>query len=387
MPLEGIKVLDLSRLLPGAYCTMMLADLGAKVVKVEEPGRGDYMREMLPVRGKEGSYFLNVNRNKLSMSLNLKSEKAREVFLRLAEDYDVILESFRPGVLDRLGLGYEAIREVNPAIIYCSLSGFGQDGPYRNRVGHDLNYIGIGGMLGLFGPQEGPPSVPGVQIADLGGGWLAALSILAALVHRERTGRGQYVDVAMLDMVVFWLPLAAGEYFASGEPPKPQGSIFGGKLACYNVYRTRDGRYLTLGAYEAHFWKNLCRSLGRENLVERQFTPDQEGLRQELQGIFLQRTRDEWLEFFRGKDIPCGPVNTLKEAFCDPQILHRDMLTEIDHPQEGRIKQLGIPIKFSETPGRLEAPPPLLGEHTEQILRGLGYGGKEVEELKESGAI
>lgn len=385
--LEGIRLLDLSRLLPGAYCTMLLADLGAEVLKIEQPGPGDYMRQVPPMAHYESYYFLMVNRNKKSMTLNLKSKQGQEIFFRLARRYDVILEGFRPGIMDRLGIGYEAVRQVNPAIVYCSLSGFGQDGPYRNLVGHDLNYIGIGGLLALLAPREGPPPVPGVQIADLGGGWLAALGILAALVHRERTGQGQYVDAAMLDMVVSWLPLALGEYLATGKPPRPQGTTFGGGLACYNLYRTRDGRYLTLGAYESHFWANLCQALGREDLIERQFAPDQENIRRELQEIFLAKTRDEWLEFFRDRDVPCGPLNTLEETFSDPQVLHRGMLTKIDHPREGRIRQLGIPLKFSETPGQIKSPPPGLGQHTEGVLHDLGYDSKQITELRNNGVI
>lgn len=391
MALEGIRILDLTRLLPGPYTSLMLADLGAEVLKIEEPGFGDYFRWMMPPKVKEeSSYFLCLNRNKKSMKLNLKPEKGKEIFLKLAKDYDVILESFRPGVMDRLGVGYEAIKQVNPEIIYCAITGYGQDGPYRDRAGHDINYTGIAGILDITGERGGPPVIPGVQVADLGaGGMLAGFAILAAIIARQSSGKGQFIDVSMLDGCISWSVIAAASYFADGQIPQRGKMIFSGRFACYDMYQTKDKKYISLGALERQFWQNFCKAVGREDLIEEQFAPGegQEELRQVLTQIFASKTRDEWVEFTRDKDFCCEPILNLQEASSHPQVRHRGMIVWMDHPTEGKIGQSGIPIKFSETPGRIRSPAPGFGQHTDRILKGLGYQEDQIEDLKKSGVI
>ncbi|MBC7248722.1 MAG: CoA transferase [Anaerolineae bacterium] len=384
MALTGIRVLDLSRLLPGPFCSMILADFGAEVIKIEEPVRGDYMRSIPPLARQEGAVFLAVNRNKKSLTLNLKTEAGRRIFMQLARTADVLLEGFRPGVMARLGLDYAALREVNPRLVYCSLSGYGQAGPYRQRAGHDLNYIALGGVLSLLGGEDCPPTVPGVQLADLCGGLWAALAITLALLARERTGVGQYLDVAMLDSVVSLLTVPAAVHFLGGNVdggPRPAPAT---GQANYNVYRTRDGRYMTLGALEVKFWRAFCQAVGREDWIERQ---DDDRLVGEVQALFATRTLAEWEELFTGQDVCCEPVHTLEEVFADPQVQARGMLVEVEHPLEGGLKQLGMPIKLSGTPGTVRTPPPRLGEHTEELLRALGYNAEAIADLREQGVV
>jgi len=270
--LHGVKVLDLTRLLPGNFCTLLLADYGAEILKIEDTDRGDYGRWYPPRVKEQSALFIGLNRNKRSMKLNLKTDKGRGIFMQLVETSDVIVESFRPGVVDRLGIGYDAVRKVNQEIIYCSISGFGQDGPYRDKVGHDINYIGIGGILGITGQRGGSPVVPGTQVADIGaGGMMAVIGVLVALVHRQNTGKGQYIDISMLDGIVSWLSLSASKYFVDGEIPCREGMMLNGQYPCYRVYKTKDGKYLTIGALEKRFWENLCRALEREDLIPQQY--------------------------------------------------------------------------------------------------------------------
>jgi crotonobetainyl-CoA:carnitine CoA-transferase CaiB-like acyl-CoA transferase len=388
--LHGVKVLDLTRLLPGNFCTLLLADYGADVLKIEDTDRGDYGRWHPPRVRDQSAYFLGLNRNKKSMKLNLKTDDGRGIFMQLARKRDVILEGFRPGVVDRLGVGYDAVRKVNPEIIYCSISGFGQDGPYRDKVGHDINYIGIGGILGITGQRDGPPIIPGSQIADIGGGgMMAAIGILMALVHRQKTGKGQYIDVSMLDGVVSWLSMFASKYFVDGEIPEPGGMMLNGRFPCYRVYKTKDDKYITLGALEEKFWNNLYQALEREDLIPHQFATGskRDEVVSQLEEIFLTKTRNEWMEYLEGLEICHGPVNDFQETFSDPQVLHREMVLEVDHPTEGRVKQVGFPIKFSETPGRVRLPSPGYGEHTREVLHELGYTEAKINTLEKSGVI
>ena len=386
LPLEGLRILDLSRQLPGPYCTLMLGDMGAEVIKIEEPApRWPIAEEMDPTR-------LALDRNKKSITLNLKTKEGKEIFYELARKADVILESFRPEVKMRLEIDYETIEKINPKIIYCSLSGYGQDGPYRNLVGHDINYIAIGGVLDISGESGGPPIIPGVQIADLGGGgMLAAIGILTALIAREKTGKGQFIDVAMLDGVVAWLSIHAWMHFAGFQafPLKRGEMVLNGGVPSYNVYETKDGKYITIGALEPWFWQNLCKTLDREDLIPYQFATGKEGMkvRSALREIFLTRNRDEWFDLLKDEDVCVAPVNTIEGVFTDPQVLHRKMLIEMLHPKLGKIKQIGIPIKFSDTPGRIRSPPPSLGQHTEEILQSLRYRKDEIEELREKNVI
>ena len=388
--LAGLKVLDLTRLLPGAFCTQLLADYGADVLKVEQPGTGDYNRQFAPIAKQESGSFLLLNRNKRSMTLNLKAEEGRVIFQRLVRDADVIVEGFRPGVMDRLGLGYETLTAVNPRVVYCAISGFGQDGPYAQTSGHDLNYMGIAGALQLFGTPDTGPIVPGLSIADVGGGSLmAAFGILAALAARDRTGKGQFVDISMTDGLVAWLCYHAADYLFAGVEPRGGVQPFIGGAPCYNVYRCADDRHITLGIIEEHFWHRFCELVGCPEFRSEQW-PAGEAARQQfarLRGIFAGRTREHWLQALAAADIPAGPVNTMEEAFRDPQLVHRGMLQHILHPVEGRVPQLGFPIKFSDTPGTMRTPPPTLGQHTGDVLGSLGYGEADVEALACNGVI
>lgn len=387
---NGLKILDLTRLLPGAFCTQLFADYGADVLKIEQPGDGDYNRQFAPIAKKESGSFLLLNRNKRSLTLNLKSPEGKEVFKKLVADADVVVEGFRPGVMDRLQLGYEVLKEINPRIVYCAISGFGQDGPYALRSGHDLNYLGFAGALQLFGTPATGPIVPGLSIADVGGGSLmAAFGICAALTARAGSGVGQFVDISMTDGLVSWLCYHAADYLFGGVEPRGGVQPFIGGAPCYNVYRCADDQRLALGIIEEHFWARFCDLVGRSDLRSQQWPVGEAAQRQqaELQEIFAARNRDEWVAVLAERDIPAGPVNSMAQAFADPQLMHRQMLLHMQHPVEGRIPQLGFPIKFSATPGQLRHPPPTLGQHTREILQGLGYGEQHMDRLAESGVI
>jgi crotonobetainyl-CoA:carnitine CoA-transferase CaiB-like acyl-CoA transferase len=388
--LAGLTVLDLTRLLPGAYCTQMLADLGADVIKVEEPGRGDYNREFPPINVKESGSFLLLNRNKRSVTVNLKTDNGKAILRRLAARADILVEGFRPGVMDRLGVGYEALTKENPRLIYCAISGYGQDGPYAKTPGHDLNYMALAGALQLFGKAGEGPIVPGLSIADQGGGSLmAAFGILAAVLGRVRTGKGQFVDVSMTDGAVSWLGYHAADYLFAGVEPKGGERRFIGQAPCYNVFRCADGRHITLGLIEPQFWNRFCDIVGLPDLKEEQWPEGEAADRQmgRVADLMASRSCDEWMALLGPADLPVAPVNTMREAFDDPQLKHREMLLEMDHPVEGRIPQLGFPIKFSDTPGRLRTSPPLLGEHNDEVLRSLGYADGDIEELRRKSAI
>jgi alpha-methylacyl-CoA racemase len=399
LPLRGIRVLDLSRLLPGGFCSLLLADFGADVLKVEDTGMGDYIRWSPPyVEGAEDSaksaLFLALNRNKRSIRLDLKQEQGCEALLALVREHDVVLESFRPGVLDRLGVGYERMREVNPGIIYCAISGYGQTGPRREAAGHDMNYLGLVGLLGLTGEAGGEPVQAAGQIADLGGGALmAAFGILAALRERDGgpgspgSGEGQIVDVSMADGALSWLAMVAGAYFADGVVPHRGDLPLAGSLICYRPYECADG-WVTLGALEPKFWQAWCRGVGREDLIERQFERPGSDAHGEVQAIFRARPRAEWEEFARTHDCCLEPVLDLDEALDSELVRAREMVVEIDQPGAAApVRQLGIPIKLARTPGsHARLPGPALGEHTEQALREAGYTDEQLAELFECGA-
>ena len=391
-PLEGIKILDLTRLLPGPYGTMLLGDLGAEVIKIEEPERGDYARWNPPQINGVGSRHLLLNRNKKSLTLNLKAPEGKAVLRRMVEQgADVLIEQFRPGVMDRLGVGYRDLEKVTPRIIYCSLTGYGQDGPYRDLAGHDLNYIGIAGVLGLTGQKGGSPVIPGIQIADLvGGGLYAVIGILSALMARQKTGRGQYVDISMLDGVVSLLPDSAALYFAEGKAPRAGERRLGGGLPQYQVYQTQDEKYLAVGALEEKFWANLCRLIGKlewGEKIPREGEPRCEEIQRELARIFRTKTQKEWLGLLMDEDTCVTAVQSLDEVFSDPHVRSRQMLVETTHPKAGRVRQIGVPIKFSETPGEIRRPAPEIGEHTEEILGELGYAQEEIDRLRKMGVI
>ena len=388
--LSGVKVLDLTRLLPGPYCTLLMADYGADVIKIEEPGNGDYIRWRTPAVEGIGARHLTVNRNKKSVALNLKTEEGQQIFKQLAADADVIIESFRPGVMQRLGLGYEDIVQVNERIVYCSLTGYGQTGPYRHLPGHDINYIGYSGILGLIGEKNGKPVVPGVQIADIGGGSLMALAgICMALFHRDRTGEGQYIDVSMMDGAITWLYAAMSDYFVSGKVPERGETRLDGQFAFYNVYETKDGKYMTVGATELKFWKRLCELIGKEEWIALHEGPAnvQEQLKQDLAKLFKTQDQQHWINLLAQEETCVGPVYEIEDMFSDPHIAERDMFQEMQHPVAGTIQQIGFPIKFSETPGEIATHAPGLGEHTEAILTQLGYDQTELEQLRAVGVI
>jgi alpha-methylacyl-CoA racemase len=399
LPLEGIKVLDLSRLLPGGFCSLLLADFGADVLKVEDTGMGDYIRWSPPyIDGANDSaksaLFLSLNRNKRSIRLNLKSDGGREALLALVREYDVVLESFRPGVLDRLGVGYERMREENPGIVYCAISGYGQTGPKREASGHDMNYLGLVGLLGLTGERGGEPVQAAGQIADLGGGALmAAFGILAALRERDGgpdrpgSGEGQIVDVSMADGALSWLAMVAGAYFADGNRPRRGELLLAGSVICYRPYECADG-WVSLGALEPKFWQAWCRGVDREDLIEKQFERPGSEAHEQVQEIFKARSRADWEAFAREHDCCLEPVLDLDEALESDLVKEREMVVEIEQPGAERpVRQLGIPVKLGRTPGdHARMPGPALGEHTEEVLRAAGYSEAEVAELLRTGA-
>jgi alpha-methylacyl-CoA racemase len=390
--LAGVRVLDLSRLLPGGFCSLLLADFGAEVLKVEDTGMGDYVRWSPPYHegaddSAKSALFLALNRGKRSIRLNLKEEGGREVLLKLVREHDVLLESFRPGVMERLGVGYQRLREENPGLVYCAITGYGQDGPYTARSGHDMNYLGLNGLLGLTGDAGGPPVQSAGQIADIGGGALmAAFAILAALRERDRSGEGQLVDVSMFDGSLAWLAMVAAAYLAGDGASPGRGDLeLAGRLICYRPYACSDG-WVTLGALEPKFWQAWCRGVGREDLIEKQFDRPGSEAHAEVERIFLERTRAEWHEFAEQHDCCLEPVLGLDEALESELVRARQMVVELDQPGTDGVKLLGVPVKLSRTPGAPAGPGPSLGEHTDEVLAGLGYSREEIAALKESGA-
>jgi crotonobetainyl-CoA:carnitine CoA-transferase CaiB-like acyl-CoA transferase len=388
-PLDGITVLDLTRLLPGAVATMMLGDFGAEIIKIEEPGIGDPARHSRAGIKQPGAYFLATNRNKRSVTINLKHERGREVFLKLVEKADALVEGFRPGVMDRLGVGYETLKALNPRLIYCAITGYGQDGPYRLRAGHDANYLSVAGLLAVNGPKGGAPTLSGVQLADLAGGSLhAVIGVLLALQARARTGKGQFVDVSMTDgsLAMMYVPFAS--FLANGAQPQRGNEGLSGRYACYQIYETKDGRYLSLGALEHKFWENACRVLGREDFIGKCFNDGaQEEMIVAFREIFKTRTAAEWLAAFENVDTCVALVNDIAEMIEDPQIKHRGLIAEVEHPTEGRLKQIAPTVKLSATPGEISLPPPRLGEHTREILKSLDYDDETIESLAREGVV
>src|SRR5919202_6277675 len=394
-PLEGIKILELIRVPPGALCTMMLADMGADVLKIETPptdaseaGTGQVTAEA------RRAAFQFVNRNKRSIAINLKHPAGQQILHQLAADADVLVEGFRPGVMARLGGDYATLSRINPRLVYCSLSGFGQDGPYRDLPAHDLNYLSISGVLNLIGEAGRPPAIPLNIIADYGGAAMhGVVGILLALYARQRTGRGQHVDVAYLDATLSLLaatPLMANA-FADGVMPQRGHGPYTGLYAFYTTYETQDGRRLSVGCSEPWLWDNLCKALGRPDLARyyrrtehltRAPTPEEAGVREQLQAIFLQRSRDDWLSYLADKNVCIGPVNTAAEVFADPQVQHRQMLLA-HHTTEGEVvQQAGIALKLSDTPGSVRHLGPRLGQHTDEVLAALAYSQADREQLR-----
>ncbi|HYM39172.1 MAG TPA: CoA transferase [Thermoplasmata archaeon] len=390
--LEGIRVLDVSRVLTGPYCSLMLADLGAEVTKVEMPGRGDDTRAWgPPFLGGESAYFLCINRNKESVTLNLKDPEGRKIALDLAARSDVFLENFAPGVAERLGLGYAAVRSVNPRIVYCSISGYGQDGPYRNRPAYDLILQGLGGLQGITGEPGHPPVRIGVAVADIAGGMFAAYAIAAALLHRERTREGEYLDVSLLDSQLAWLTYMAANFFATGQDPEPAGSRHP-TIVPYQAFATRDG-FLDVSVGNDDIFRRFCEALGRAELaadpryatnpkrVENRAT-----LEPLLESILRGRTTDAWQSLFNEHGVPAGPVYRISDIARDPQVAARRMILEIPHRTAGKIRQFGPPFRSTHERGA-PAPPPLLGEHTEAVLASLGYTPNQIADLRRRAVV
>lgn len=380
-PLAHLKILDLTRLLPGGFCTLILADLGADVLKIEEPGPGDYVRWMPPMQDGLSAGHLALNRGKRSMTLNLKDPRGVELLKQMVRDADVLVESFRPGVMDRLGVGFDVLRAENPRLVYCAITGYGQDGPYAQHAGHDINYLGYAGVLDIIGNAGGPPTIAGVQIADLGGGALpAAIGILAAVNAAATTGEGRVVDISMMDGAFSWLCFHATS-LGMGEPEPRRGEMrLSGGMACYSVYPCADGRYLAVGALEPKFWRALCDALGEPGFIERQFDDaSQDEIRARLTEIFTAKPRDEWVETLAPLDACVGPVRSVAEALQDEQARARGMVLDV----EGHMAVAG-PLG---PPQGAVRPAPGLGEHTEVVLATLGRSAAEIADLREAGVV
>lgn len=389
-PLDGIKVLDCTRLLPYQYCTMLLGDLGAEVLKVEEPREGDYGRWGDSARTYESDAFVMANRNKKSMKLNLKHEKGREILKKLSVEYDVLVESFRPGVMDRLGVGYEDMKKVNPSIIYCSTTGFGQTGPYKMLVGHDINYLGYSGILACTGEQTGRPVAPGIPIGDMAGGGLAtAMAILAAIVGRERTGKGQYIDVGQADVLTSLNIRNIAEVLAQRKGRTARPVDLRGFSICYNSYKTSDDKFVAVGPVEPKFWHNFCKTVGKEEWIENHLLKYEEGSEatEELKKLFAGKTRDEWEKIFENVDSCITPVLTPDETLENAHFKERGMISFMDDPQRGETLQIGFPAKFSDDLNFKRSPAPFFGEHTDEVLIGVGFTEEELEELRNEGVI
>ncbi|MEA2213772.1 MAG: alpha-methylacyl-CoA racemase [Solirubrobacteraceae bacterium] len=394
LPLNGLRVLDLSRLLPGPFCSLLLADFGADVIKVEDTGLGDYVRWAAPYYdGAEetarGALFLALNRGKRSIRIDLKTDGGRDVLVRLVRDADVLLESFRPGVMERLGVGYERLREENPGLVYCAISGYGQDGPLRDRSGHDTNYLGLNGLLGLTGEADGPPVQSAGQIADIGGGSLmAAVGIMIALRERDRDGEGQLVDCSMFDGSLSWLTMVAAEALAVGRAPRRGQLQLAGRFVCYRPYACADG-YVAMGALEPKFWAAWCQGVSRPDLVAHQFDAPGSDAHHEVCAVFAERTRAQWQSFAAEHDCCLEPILELDEVLDSELVRARDMVVSIDQPGVAEpVRQLGVPIKLGRTPadpGR--GPGPGLGEHTAEVLAAAGFSDEEITALHASGAV
>ncbi|HZW55386.1 MAG TPA: CoA transferase [Nitrososphaerales archaeon] len=392
--LEGIKIVDLTEYLSGPYCTMMLADLGADVIKIEEPGRGDGSRQWgPPFLGGESAYFLSVNRNKRSLALNLKSEQGREVLTKLVSESDVLIENFRPGIAETLGIDYEELRKTNPGLIYCSISGFGQEGPYRNRPSYDIVGQAMSGLMSITGEKDGGPVKVGIAIADICAGMFATIGILAALTARNTTGVGQRIDISLLDGLVSWLSHQAGYYFATAKNPERLGTAHP-TIAPYQAFRASDGFYFVLAVGNDSIWARFCNAVGIDALAsDSRFVKNSDRVKNReqlvsmLENLFSKKTRAEWLEIINAGGVPCAPILTLSQVFQDPQVLFRQMVEEVSHMKAGKIRVVASPVKMSDSPFSVRFPPPLLGESTEEILSSLGYSTEQIKKFKNAKVV
>lgn len=370
--LTGFRVLDLSRLLPGPYCSMLLADHGAEVISIE-----DRRFEA------DDLFFTSLYRNKKHLSLNLKSEEGKKIFNQLADQCDVLIEGFRPGVAARLGIDFETLHQRFPAIVYCSISGYGQTGAWADKAGHDINYLGTSGVLDLIGPAAGPPSIPGIQIADIGGSLNAVIGILLALLARHRSGKGQYVDISMTDGLLGFLSLPHYFYLQTGTLPKRSTELLSHRYGCYNTYETADGSAIAVGALEHRFWKQLCTALSIDKFIDHQFDESKrEEIIAELRTIFRTKSSKDWEQYLQNLDVCCTRILDFDEVLNHPLFRDREMIVELEQPDGTTLKSLGMAIKLSGTPGSIRSGPARFGQHNEEILGGLGYSGAEIEQLR-----
>lgn len=398
--LEGVRVLDLTHVLAGPFCTMILADLGAEVIKIEPP-RGDDSREFGPfVREEDGigiqsGYFISINRNKKSVCLNLKAKEGREIFEKLLKVSDVVVENFRPGTMAKMGYSYEELKRIKPDIIYCAISGFGHDAPeeYKGKPAYDLVAQAYSGLMSITGPEDGPPCRVGTSIGDIIAGHEAAISILSALIYRERTGKGQYIDISMLDSLIYILENAIARYTMAGEIPKPLGTAHP-TIVPFQAFEAKDG-WIVIPIGNDSLWASFCEAIGKPELADDpKFKTNALRVQNKreliplLQGIIRQKTTGEWFEIFERFKLPYSPINTIDKVVEDEAVKYRKMVVEVEQPRVGRLKIIGSPFHMSETPGEVRAPAPLLGEHTVEVLRDLlGYNDEEVELLKVKGVI
>ncbi len=392
-PLKGIRVLDLTRILAGPYATMILRDLGAEVIKIEQPGTGDEARDFGPFKNDFSLYFMSVNRGKKSITLNLKAQRGKELFLELVKGSDILVENFRPGTMEKLGLDYESLKEHHPSLLYAACSGFGQTGPYAMRGAYDMIIQGMGGIISITGEPDRPPVRVGTSIGDITSALFTAIGILSALRHRDQTGEGQLIDVGMLDCQVAILENAMVRYFSTGDIPRPLGRRHPA-ITPFEVFESADG-YVVIAIGNNELWRKFCEHVGQPELIDDERfntnalrTENHKSLFPILAEIMRRRTTDAWVEALETIGVPCGPVNTVDKVANDPQVLAREMIAEVEHDTTGTVQVPGIPIKLSETPGQIDAPAPNLGEHTSEVLTGLlGLGAEEVNQLKQDGIV
>jgi len=394
-PLDGIRVLDASRILTGPFCSMLLGDLGAEVIKIEIPGAGDDTRHWgPPFIGGESAYFLSVNRNKKSLTLNLNSDAGKNIFYELAAKCDVLLENFRPGVTEKLRIDYSTIAKINPNLVYCSITSFGQTGQYRERLTYDIVVQSMGGLMGITGEPNRPPVRIGVALSDIGAGMYATIAILGAIIARQRLGGGQWLDVSLLDSTVSWMTYMAADYFATGHNPERMGSAHP-SIVPYQCFKTKDKQFITVAIGNDKLFRKFSNAIGMKKLADEPMfatNPDRVRHRDQLiptlEKTFAKKTREEWLKALLDAKLPVGPVYSMQEIFADPHIKNREMLAKIQHPKAGMISQVGIPMRFSRTALDIKSPPPLLGEHTDEILHTLlGYDAHRISELHAKGVV
>lgn len=391
LPLEGIRILDLSRYLPGPFCTQILADFGAEVIKVEDPNGGDLGRALPPLIEGESARFYTVNRNKKSIILDLKKEEGKAIFKRLAAISDIVVDQFRPGVMDKMGLGYEQLRKINARIIYCSITGYGLTGPMRDAAGHDLNYLSLAGVTELNAAYQGMPAICGTQIADIAGGTLySVIAILLALASRQRTGKGQVCDIAMMDCSISLMAYTLGEWSGWGKLPERGNDVLTGGYAFYQVYQTKDEKYVSLGALEEKFYARFCEKIGRPEYSELQWDLNrQRNIIEDIRAIMRTKTRDEWVDFFADSDICFTPVLTLEEMCRHPQVKARNMIVKLTSVNNSGkdIAITGVPVKLSKTPGKVKLSFPKLGEHNDEVLMLAGYKEDEIKQFRQNAVI